>query len=371
MSPDAENISSSHSCRPIVVLGAGVIGLTIAHVLSDDPLNKVTVVARELSDEHLLSQGWSSPWAGANWSPLGAFDERKLKWEKETFEKLWSLISSGLVMELPSRLFYTSIEAFTKEPLWREIVRDFRVIPEADLPEGFKAGLGFSTVSLRPDTYMKWLKDELVNRGVVFIHKHVVSVEEAAALGGEESIVINATGLGSKSLLGVEDKGVYPIRGQTILVDAPHVKEFLAIYGSQVSKAPNESTYIIPRPDGTCILGGTFEEDNYDPAVDHRKANSIYERCTAIEPGLQVSRGTKILSLNVGFRPARRGGPRVELENVQLPLANELVPHYVAETRVQRELKVIHAYGLGPAGYQDSWGVAAEVADILSRILGT
>lgn len=57
--------------------------------------------------EHLDSQGWSSPWAvcvyvlqcdtsyipiyltiiftqGANWSPIGLFDERIHKWEKYT-----------------------------------------------------------------------------------------------------------------------------------------------------------------------------------------------------------------------------------------------------------------------------------------------
>ncbi|OCB85621.1 FAD dependent oxidoreductase [Sanghuangporus baumii] len=307
--------------RSIVVLGAGVIGLTIAHVLSDDPGNKVTIVARELPGDHLFSQGWSSPWAGANWSPLGVFNERKLKWEKATFEKLWSMIPSGLVM--------------------------FRLIPEAELPDGYKAGYAFTTVSLKPAVYLKWLRDELAKRGTVFVHKHVASIEEAAALSGPGSIVVNATGLGSKSLLGVEDPDVYPIRGQTILVDAPLVKEFLAIGSTQKFKLDYETTYIIPRPDGTCILGGTYQEDDYDLAVNHDIAKRIYERCTTLEPRLHVSQGAKILSLNVGLRPARRGGPRVELETIQLPLKNDLVPHYRDGLRTEREVQVIHAYGLG------------------------
>ena len=70
--------------RTILVLGSGVIGLTAAHVLSEDPANKITVLARELVD-HFSSQGWASPWAGANWSPLGPYeDERQLRWEKTT-----------------------------------------------------------------------------------------------------------------------------------------------------------------------------------------------------------------------------------------------------------------------------------------------
>ena len=43
---------------------------------------QVTVVARELPEQHLFSQGWASPWAGANWSPIGPFSARQLKWEK-------------------------------------------------------------------------------------------------------------------------------------------------------------------------------------------------------------------------------------------------------------------------------------------------
>ena len=49
----------------VVILGAGVIGLTTAHVLSERyPLYKFTVVARDLPEEaDLNSQAWASPWA--------------------------------------------------------------------------------------------------------------------------------------------------------------------------------------------------------------------------------------------------------------------------------------------------------------------
>lgn len=49
----------------IVVLGAGVIGLTTAHVLATRyPSYKFTIVARDLPEEADLSnQAWASPWA--------------------------------------------------------------------------------------------------------------------------------------------------------------------------------------------------------------------------------------------------------------------------------------------------------------------
>ena len=55
----------------------------------------------------------------------------------------------------------------------------------------------------------------------------------------------------------------------------------------------------------------------------------------------------KILSLNVGLRPARRGGAKVELEHFELPLKNDLVPCYGDGSRAEGQVKVIHAYGFG------------------------
>lgn len=118
---------------------------------------------------------------------------------------------------------------------------------------------------------------------------------------------------------------------------------FLTAY----NKEPGETTYIIPRPDGSVILGGTFQHDNWDLSVDHKTARRIFERCTTFHPALLPSRGARVISHNVGLRPARRGGPRVEIENMQLPLSNELVPCQDDDSRKKRELKVIHAYGFG------------------------
>ncbi|KAH8120036.1 FAD dependent oxidoreductase [Phellopilus nigrolimitatus] len=321
MSPDAKQ-------RSVVVLGAGVIGLSIAHVLSADPANSITFVARDMPGSEPLSQGWSSPWAGANWSPIGA--------------RIGYILP---FLQLPSRVYYDNKESFSDSPWWKDIVRDFRILSDDELPPGVKAGYGFTTISTKPARYLRWMKNELEQRGVVFVH---------AAFGGNNSIVINASGLGARSLFG------------TIIVKAPEVKEF--IFDNSSTGTSDESTYIIPRPDGTCILGGTFQQDNYDTTVNHGTARRIFERCATLQPGLLPSRGATIISHNVGLRPSRRGGPRVELESVQLPLENELVPHNGEDTTPKRKLKVIHAYGLGPAGYQDSWGVADEVAKIFSQI---
>lgn len=110
--------------------------------------------------------------------------------------------------------------------------------------------------------------------------------------------------------------------------------------------APGHSTYIISRPgDGTSILGGTFLEDRWDTAVDYDVAKDIFARCEKLAPALN-SPDTRIISHNVGLRPARRGGPRVEPEWVDLPLKGYLVPNKNKSSK-ERKLLVIHAYGIG------------------------
>lgn len=92
--------------QSLVVLGAGVIGLTVAYLAATDPdvSFEITVVARDMPED-TDSQAWASPFAvsypvqwssercqhavvykGANWSPMamGGKDPRVHKWEKMT-----------------------------------------------------------------------------------------------------------------------------------------------------------------------------------------------------------------------------------------------------------------------------------------------
>lgn len=46
---------------------AGVSGLTTAYLLSKDPANKVTVLAKHMPGDYDIE--YASPWAGANYMP--------------------------------------------------------------------------------------------------------------------------------------------------------------------------------------------------------------------------------------------------------------------------------------------------------------
>lgn len=340
-----------------------MLGLTIAYLaaLADDVSFNIKVIARDLPED-MDSQAWTSPYAGANWSPmeLGGRDERVRHWEEKTFNKLWDMIPTGLVKRLPTR-FYTARTINISDLWWKDLVQNIRMLSPSDVPEPFKAGVAFDTVSVNPAEYLPWLQSELTSCGVTFERRNVRSLDELKSLVGPDGILVNASSLGSRSIIGVEDTKLYPIRGQTILVHAPGLQESVI-----VEAETEESTYIIPRPGkgqpDTAILGGTFQQRNWDTSLDMQIARGIFDRCAALAPCLK-SAESRILKHNVGLRPAREEGPRVELERIVLPLqsTHDLVPWNgspASSCDREQAMPVVHAYGFGPAGYQRSWGAA-------------
>lgn len=202
--------------------------------------------------------------------------------------------------------------------------------------------VAFDSFSVNAPQYLLWLQGELAALGVRIDRREVGSLDEAFACFDGATVVVNATGLGAGTLKGVEDALVEPIRGQTLLVFAPNVTASI-----MDSSSDAESFYIIPRPGGEVILGGCYDTGSWDTTVDHALARRILERCYRLDPRLsdgQGPDGVKILQHNVGLRPSRRGGPRLEVESLT------------------SGRKVVHAYGNGPGGYQGSWGIASEVA---------
>lgn len=58
-----------HACLTDIYHRAGVSGLTVAYLLSQDPDNKVTVLAKHMPGDYDIE--YASPWAGANYMPYG------------------------------------------------------------------------------------------------------------------------------------------------------------------------------------------------------------------------------------------------------------------------------------------------------------
>lgn len=69
-------------------------------------------------------------------------------------------------------------------------------------------------------------------------------------------------GLGARTLGGVEDKDVYPLRGQTVLLRAPWVR-FGRSFTGVSGEGKDVWTYIIPRRSGDVIVGGSKDADDW------------------------------------------------------------------------------------------------------------
>lgn len=364
--------SDSNSRVPLVILGAGVIGLTIAYIAAcdSDVAFDITILARDMpGDWH--SQAWASPFAGASWSPspLGGTEERVRRWEQITFDKLWEMAPSGLVKRSPSKVLGEN-DGVLSTIWWQDLVRDFSLLSESEVPAPYKVGISFNTVTTNPTEYLSWLRSELESRGVVFRRQYIRSLDEVKPFVGKTGLLVNATSLGSRSLIGVEDTAMYPIRGQSIVVECTGLREFVTVRaGGGLSE---QVTSITPRPGltqtNTAFLNGTYQVGNWDTSLDMSTAKGIFERCSTLAPCLK-DEGTKILMHNVGLRPDRKGGPRVEAERISLPLVRSdgLAPNVGEDAEQQQNITVIHAYGMGAAGYQRSWGVALEVLSLLKE----
>ncbi|KAM0750306.1 nucleotide-binding domain-containing protein [Meredithblackwellia eburnea MCA 4105] len=332
----------------IVVIGAGVLGLTSALVLARKGA-KVHIVARDLPSD-LDSQSFASPWAGANWCPFSTKKEI-CDWEAETYGRLRELIPSGLAMTLPAIKFAANEEDLLNH-WFKDVVTSYEVLPPSACPPN-TVGVKFESVSVNSPVYIQWLAAELKKLNVLIERRQVRSLDDAFLAFGGVSVVINATGLGAKSLEGVMDQAVEPIRGQTVLIRS-NVKDCI-MDDSGKGSADAQSAYIIPRPGGEVICGGCFGVGDWDTSVDFDLAKKILERCYKLNPAISNGggvEGIKILRHNVGLRPSRRGGPRVEAEKV-------------------KQGTVVHAYGIGPAGYQTSWGIGKNVSELVEKHFGS
>jgi glycine/D-amino acid oxidase-like deaminating enzyme len=107
--------------------------------------------------------------------------------------------------------------------------RKYRVLDSSEIPSHLKYGVAYTTWSINAPLYIKWLEARLIALGVVFVRATIQSIEEPflQPYGAQPvaTVVVNASGLGARSLIGVEDHKVFPIRGQTVLIWAPHFKK--------------------------------------------------------------------------------------------------------------------------------------------------
>ncbi|CAH0046721.1 unnamed protein product [Clonostachys solani] len=344
----------------VVVVGAGVSGLTSALLLSKKKGYKITVVAKHMPGDY--DGEYASPFAGANIVPMA--EEKEKRWESQTWKEL-----KRLVEEVPEAGIHFQkchilhrehdlknpagfpVHAFSPTPWYKNIFDDFRELPKGQVPDGYDGGCEFTGVCINTTMYLQWLAGQLLRNGVQLKRGIVADISEAKNLshtGKPASIIINTTGLGSFKLGGVEDKTMYPIRGQVALVRNESTPMIIC---SGSADGPGEELYLMQRAaGGGTILGGTYDIGNWDTNPDPNVASRIMSRIVKIRPEIAGGKGITGLSVirhAVGLRPARKGGVRIEKE------------------KLDDKTSIVHNYGHGGYGYQTSYGYAEAVVELV------
>jgi hypothetical protein len=116
----------------------------------------------------------------------------------------------------------------------------------------------FDTVTIDTPIYLKYLLDQAISQGITVIKapvRHIDQVVEGGSypftLKGSPrppAAIFNCTGLGARSLGGVEDKDVVAIRGQIMLLNAPWVRTGLTVIPPEGSG--EDWTHWFPRRSG-------------------------------------------------------------------------------------------------------------------------
>mgnify|MGYP004717905065 FL=1 len=116
---------------------------------------------------------------------------------------------------------------------------------------------------------------------------------------------------------------------------------------------PDELLYIMPRKEGGCIIGGLMSEDVTRVDEDKGLTQRIIQRAIKYMPELVDPKFhgnpeyLDIIKVNVGLRPAREGGVRVDND--------------------PEKKWLVHNYGAGGGGYQGSYGFAAKVVKLVGE----
>ncbi|KAG9519440.1 FAD dependent oxidoreductase, partial [Aureobasidium melanogenum] len=355
----------------VVVLGAGVSGLTAAFILSKNKDYTITVAAKHMPGDYDIE--YASPWAGANYLPVGKEGTPSQEYERNTWPELARLAEEHpeAGIHFQDTLIYRRekdkgpvsewfAELIREDAWFSKVVPNFKVLSKDELPEGMDGGTSFTSVCINTAIYLPWLVSQCLKNGVIFKRGVVKHIADATWLHHSEKkadLVVNCTGLFSLFMEGVQDKNMYPARGQIVLVR--NDPGYMATT-SGTDDGDDEAVYIMHRAaGGGCILGGCLQADRWDSAVDPNLAIRIMKRAIALTPEL-VPKGQGIEALDVirhgvGLRPMRKGGIRTEKETIKCPDG--------------KAIKVVHSIGHGGYGYQTSWGCAAAVVQLVDESL--
>jgi D-amino-acid oxidase len=324
----------------VVVIGAGVIGLTTAICVAEAGLT-VRVVSAEQARQT------TSAAAGALWGPhLVGMDERIGRWAGVTLDRLEELraprIGASALAGVVRRVEGMAASATPdSEPPEYAAAGSLTPCRPDEVPAGYASAWRLTAPLIAMPGYLDYLSDRLDRAGgTIAVGPRLHALADARDAAPDARVIVNCAGFGARDL--VPDPDLTAVRGQAVVVRNPGITEFFVGSGAAVWPL----TYLFPH-EQVVLLGGTEDEGSTSREPEPGTAERIIEACAVIRPEL---RDATVLEHRVGLRPVR---PSVRLE---------------AETG--DGVTVVHNYGHGGAGVTLSWGCAEEATQLVLDKLG-
>lgn len=251
----------------VAVIGAGVMGLTTARLVQEAGFP--VAIYTEALTPHTTSN-----LAGGQISPFGHFEDEAVtpEWRAQfgaAMDYSWRRFQIMVGDDYGIRWLPTYQQRGSAGPPRSNPYHPAaRSLAPAEHPFPVEHLIRYDTMYVETGRFLRQLtRDVQIAGGRIEVRRFATPAEMAAL---PEALVFNCTGLGARELFG--DRDLRPVRGQlAILLPQPEVR-----YAYQ-----GQAGYMFPRADGI-LLGGTFEQDEWDATPQPAAIASIIESHKAL-----------------------------------------------------------------------------------------
>lgn len=365
-------MSTSPPPRPILVLGAGIIGLTTAIRLREAGY-AVSILAAEtprtiLSRDTTKVAGtapltYTSSGSGGLWMPFLLDGVQVERWATKSFEVFASQVGQSVGVDMVEGYLLKAREKPEKLPWWAKLTEMTVVTPGEDekVPEMYRCGLKFRSPVVHMEKYLSYLEGLAGELGIdielteeegksrMWDGGRVVEFVRERYGGAGDVIVVNCWGIGGGKIGGEE---MVAVRGVIVRVRRPEG------VGYVINEDMNDGVlagngliaYCIPRGKDEYSLGGTALKGDWREEVTEDEKRGVKEMAGRLIKGIAEM---EEIGTWAGLRPLRKDGrARVGVQT----------------EGIGTELVVVANYGHGGNGVTTSWGCAEEVVKIVKEV---
>lgn len=313
----------------VVVVGAGIAGLHTALALAEAG-HAVAVVAADVPQDTV------SAVAGGLWSPFRAGPpDAVARWARAGYDAYLGLVDAEPEAAVRRVDVVLVVEDDTVPHRWEASAPPGagRAAAARERPPGVAAARLMTVPIVDTARHLGWLERRLDAVGTRIARSRLGSLDEAFAVA---PVVVACPGLAARELLG--DAEVVAVRGVVVEVAFAGSTALPAI----LDERGPQPTYVLPRLDGTVLLGGSADAGDERRAPGRGEVADVVARCGRLVPELARA---PVLRARAGLRPGR---PAVRVEELPHPRG-----------------RLVVNYGHGGSGWTLAAGCAQDVAALV------